>query len=502
MNTYIVSLESMNRSLVVVRILNMACKIILLCFLFTNIAVYIQPATNSPNMLEDSIDTNIPRSTQLPAQVPEVNRDFWTCNLDTGVHYEIAATLLTSGEYCHIYMQDSLIPQIGAVQAQSRCESYRDEFDTLIYPTVVELTGDPDGIIGDIDGDPCIIILISDNLSSYYSQYNEIVHTWSNECEMVYIYYNDFRILDTITHEFCHLIWFNYEFDEVHFILEGLAEYATLLCGYLESSNNESLRTSYFLENSNDPLIYFDVAARDYGNSYLFTFYLAERFGVQFLTDLVQHEDDGAYGIETALTDAGYNITFNQLYLDWITALTINELGFEDDKYGFHGLDVQIEDVTLVDALPFEIESMDVWCYASNIFELIEPADGLTIDTGDPSTGKIGLSIAYHDTEGWHVSQTISSDPIKHNITGIGLDSAYVIVTYFYASTPAGGIDFGVGIAEDIDLSISTYIAPTSPTTSNTADSNLINMQLILIGGGAIGLSVVLLFLYSKKQNH
>ena len=490
------------------RNLNLACKVFLLCFLFTNIAVSIQPTTNAPNMLEDSIDTNNSKPIFSPSQVPEVNRDFWSCNLDTGVYYEVAATLLTSGEYCHIYMQDSLIPQIGAVQAQSRCESYRDEFDTLIYPTVVELTGDPDGFIGDIDGDPRIIILISDNLFSYYSQYNEIVHTYSNECEMVYIYYNDFRILDTIAHEFCHLIWFNYEFDEVHFILEGLAEYATLQCGYLESSNNESLRTSYFLENSNDPLIYFDVAARDYGNSYLFTFYLAERFGVQFLTDLVQHEDDGAHGIETALEDAGYNITFNQLYLDWITALTINELGFEDDKYGFRGLDVQIEDVSVVDALPFQIESMDVWCYASNIFELTDPTDGFTVDTGDPSTGKIGLSIAYHDTEGWHISQTISSDPIKHNITGIGLDSAFVIVTYFYASTPAGGVDFGVGVAEDINFSISTYISPTNPggtnpTTSNTTDSNLMNyMQLIIIGVGAIGLSVVILFLYSKKRNH
>jgi len=391
-------------------------------------------------------------------------------------------------------MQDTLIQQIGVATAQSRCESYRDEFDSLIYPTVVELTGNPNGTLGDIDGDPRIVILINDNYVSYYSQYNEIEHTYSNHCEMIYIYYFNSLILDTIAHEFCHLIWFNYEFDEVHFILEGLAEYATYKCGYLESDNNESCRTNDFLQNPNDPLVYFEVAAKDYGASYLFTFYLAERFGSQFLLDLVQWEDDGAQGIETALIETGYNISFNQLYLDWITALTINELGFDNEKYGFHDLDVRIQDVSVVDILPLEMDDIEVWCYGSNIFKVINPSNGIKVETTSPSSGKVGISIAFHDATGWHVSQTISSNALSHNVSGTGLDSAYVIVTYFYESTPSGGIDFGTGIAKNIDLSISIY-NPSTETNTETGSGNIaVLLPLFIAGAGILGVSIVILF--------
>jgi hypothetical protein len=254
-------------------------------------------------------------------------------------------------------------------------------------------------------------------------------------------------------------------------------------------------------------LIYFDVAARDYGGSYLFSFYLAEQFGTQFLSDLIQHEDDGARGIETALDEAGYNITFNQLYLDWITALTINELGFDDNKYGFQNLDVKIEDITVVDDIPFVSESMDVWCYGSNIFELAESPNGFTITTGIPSSGKIGLSVAYHDVDGWHVTQEISTVEITENVHGNNIDSAYVIVTYFYASTPAGSIDFGIGVTEDISFSISDYTPPTNPDWSNTTSSitpvttPAELTQILVFGLGSLGITAAVIVLYIKKKN-
>jgi hypothetical protein len=317
---------------------------------------------------------------------------------------------------------------------------------------------------------------------------------------MIYIYYDNFLILDTIAHEFCHLIWFNYEFDEVHFLLEGLAEYATYMCGYLEPYNNESRRTSYYLEDSDDPLIYFDVAARDYGNSYLFTFYLAERFGVEFLRDLVQQQDDGALGLETALEYAGYNISFNQLYLDWVTALTIDELGFQEDKYGFHNLDVTIQDATTVTSLPLEISNLEVWCYAPIIYQLTNLTDGVTINIDAPTSGKIGVSVAYQDTEDWHITQSISSESIIKNITGISIESAYVIVSHFYADTPAGNIDFGEGIAEEIDLSISTYVGTTSSITTTTSDAVAMN-TIFFLTLGVLGICIIVMIVFSKKQS-
>ncbi len=457
---------------------------------------------STPISMNQSLLATSP-SDYTPSQTDEINRNFWAKNFDTDTHYEIESTLLASGEYCLIYMQDSIIQQVGAGVAQSNCENYRDEFDSLIYPTVVELTGNPNGTLGDIDGDPRIVILINNNYVSYYSQYNEIEYAYSNHCEMIYIYYFNGLILDTIAHEFCHLIWFNYEFDEVHFILEGLAEYATYKCGYLDADNNESCRTNDFLQNPNDPLVYFDVTAKDYGASYLFTFYLAERFGTQFLTDLVQHDDDGAQGIETALMDVGYNISFNQLYLDWITALTINELGFEDDRYGFHNLDVRIQDISVVDTLPLEIDDMEVWCYGSNIFEVTNPPDNIEVETSVPSSGKIGICVAFHDSSGWHVSQIISSNSISYHVSGTGCDSVYVIVTYFYASTPSGGIDFGTGIFENIDISISIFY-PSTGTSSETSNGDIVNfLPLFIMSSGILGVAIIMIWkssLYRSKK--
>ena len=151
-------------------------KVILIFLLLLSIVFYMSIPKSESDIAGDATSSENPIIVHSTSQVPEPNRDFIVCDFDTGTHYEIAASLLASGEHCYIYMQDSMISQIGESGAQSLCESYRTEFDTRIYQTVVDLTGNPNGTIGDIDGDPHVIILINDNPVSYYSQYNEIVH--------------------------------------------------------------------------------------------------------------------------------------------------------------------------------------------------------------------------------------------------------------------------------------------------------------------------------------
>ena len=179
----------------------------------------------------------------------------------------------------------------------------------------------------------------------------------------------------------------------------------------------------------------------------------------------------------------------------------MNEIGFEEDRYGFHNLDVKIQDIPVVTDLPFEIESMDVWCYGSNIFELTEPGNGFAIETSCPPSRKVGQSVAYHDEGGWHISQRISDDAIIENISGNGIDTAYVIVTYFFDNTPAGDIDFGIGISEEIELVISDYVhSPTNPSGANSIDTVAMNIVVLVLGGGSITLFVLVSLMYSKKR--
>ncbi len=441
--------------------------------------------TQVHSTLDTGIQTPLVGNQAISQEVGD-SRTFWILDFESSLHYEIDASLIAIGNHCYIYMQDSVVAILGEIEATSRCEMYSDEFDTTIFPNVTDLTGDPDGRIGDIDGDPKIVILLSENLMSYYSQYNEFASTYSNLCEMIYIYYNNptHIILQTIAHEFDHLIWFNYEMDEVHFVLEGIAEYSNYHAGQLAPYNNVSSRTPYFLQHPEDSLIYFNSAssggmtiAIDYGCSYLFAFYLAEQFGVDLLRDLVMNYDDGAEGIESTLQDAGHNITFNDLYLDWITAVTIDELGFASDKYGFRNMDVNIQSYTVVEDLPFVSIDLSLRCYGAQIQKITSPPDNFVVEVELPEDGTVGVSIAFEDTSGWHVVQTMYDCPIL--VSGYEINIAYVITSYLFTDTPDGSIDFGVGSLQQIDLTFREAEDTTSTSITSASSSTMVTSSII-----------------------
>ena len=396
------------------------------------------------------------------------NRSFWAYDFDENEYYFINASLLAIGVYSLVYIEDYLITTLGEAEATNRAELYRDEFDSNIYPKVTDLAGHPNGSLGDIDGDPRIYILITNNPMSCYLQSNELDVPHSNKCEMIYIYYYCYDILETIAHEFDHLIWFNNEFDEVHFLLEGLAEYASYYAGYFPN-HNLSIRAPYFINNIHDSLIYFEVESQDYGACYLFAFYLAEKYGVQFLRSLVNQTADGALGLEDSLSAAGFNITFNELYLDWMTALTINEDGFANDRFCYRDIDATIQDYTTIDTLPFEDDNLPLYCYGSKVYRIAFPPDNFVVEMTQPGNAVSGISIAYHDNFGWHVQQAQNRGTSALSLDGSSIDTAYVIVSHLFSDTPGGDIDFGSGTLESVGVSMYEAEEETSSEQSTSA---------------------------------
>jgi hypothetical protein len=431
---------------------------------------------------------------QTRAQEIGDNRSFWAYDFDAAEIYIVDAHLLAIGDHCYIYFDDLAIAIIGEETANTRAETYRDEFDTNIYARVTDLAGNPNGTLGDIDGDPRIYILVVEHRQSYYRQTNEGPGEHSNLCEMIYVCYRTANPIRTITHEFHHLVWFNYEFDEVHFILEGLAEYSTYYAGYLPD-DNMTVRVLPFLEDIHDSFIHFEVEAQDYGACYLFAFYLAEQYGVQFLRDLVQHEGDGALGLETALEDAGHNISFNELYLDWMTALTIDEQGFADGRYGFRDIDATIQDYTTIESLPFQDDNLELYCYGSNVYQFTIPPDRFSVELNVPSDSVAGISVAHRDLHGWHVQQMQNQSQAIVNVTGESITEAHVIVSYLFSETPAGDIDFGPGPQETVQILI-------SEGEETTGTNNSDQMPLMLIGGIPITIMIaaVILLLGRARQ--
>ena len=478
----------------------------LLCFgLLVCSFLLIQPIPAHPDLEKrDSIPTPTSPTCRTPTQDIGDNRSFWALNFNSMECYIVDAHLLAIGDHCYIYFDDLAISIIGGVEANARAETYRDEFDNNIYSRVIDLAGDPDGTLGDVDGDPKVYILVVEHYQSYYRQSNEVEGEYSNMCEMVYICYRTNYPVRTISHEFHHLVWFNYEFDEVHFVLEGAAEYATYYAGYVPPSN-QSVRVSYFLNDIDDSLIYFEIEPQDYGTCYLLAFYLAEQYGVQFLRDIVQHEDDGALGLETALEAAGHNITFNELYLDWMTALTIDEPGFADDRYCYRNMTAKIQDFTTIETLPYQEDSIQLYCYGSRVYQLTSPPDCFRVELSQPAADVAGLSVAYRDMHGWHVQQTQEEGTAVVQVTGESIETAHMIASYLYPETPAGDIDFGSGPRETVQILIQEWNETSdTPIPSPTPTPTTVNTNYaLLIVAGAMPLTatiIVIVLLLQKKR--
>ncbi|MFX1415758.1 MAG: hypothetical protein ACFFC0_03050 [Promethearchaeota archaeon] len=465
----------------------------ILCFGLIAISLaIIQPIPVQFNLVQDSsASVRTQRTLPVPAQEIGDNRSFWAIDYDADEFYVLDAHLLAIGNLCYIYFDDLVISIIGEDEANTRAETYRDEFDTHIYQRVTDLAGDPDGTLGDVDGDPRIYILIVEKRQSYYLQSNEIAGEHSNMCEIIYICYRTSYPVRTIVHEFHHLVWFNYEFDEVHFVLEGAAEYASYYSGYLPA-DNMTVRVQDFLEDIDDSFIYFEVEAQDYGASYLFAFYLAEQYGVQLLRDIVQHADDGAVGLETALDAAGYNISFSELYLDWMTALVIDEQGFAGNRYCLGDIDATIQDYTTIDSLPFREDNVPLYCYGSKVYQITSPPDEFSVEMSQPSQGVAGLSVAYRDAHGWHVQQMQNQGRAVLYVSGDSIVTAHIVASYLFAEAPAGNIDFGSGTQETVQVLV--YEGEERPNTT-------IPVPFIIAGGVCLTAvcSVLVLFLRRRE---
>ncbi len=435
-------------------------------------------------------------------------RNFWTYDFDNQLFYEISAKLLAVGEHGYVFMEDSCITELGEAAATEQTEGIRDEFDSVIYPRVTDLSGHPDGSLGDIDGDPHIVILLSRS-ANYYSERNELDFPYSNMCEMVYLYYRTW-MLPTIAHEFQHLIWFNNEWDEPHFLLEGLSQYAEYYAGYLAPYDNIGPWVPHFLQHPEDSLLYWNMFGSpglpmtiDYGGAYLFAFYIAEHYGEDILRDLITEPADGAHGVETVLQAAGYDITFNELYLNWITAVTIDELGFGDNLYGFEGLDARINQYDTVNEPSLLNDTISLRYYGIHIHRLQSPPDNFTVQIKKVSNHTIGISLALHDAQGWHIYQNLHDEAdttVTDTFTGSSADVAYLITSYMQNQTPTvvKASSYGHGPLTEIEISI---LGDSTPPTPGNGTSLGIIISLSVFCGVCLVIVITMVIMQKKSSD-
>ncbi|KXH74028.1 MAG: hypothetical protein AM326_10185 [Candidatus Thorarchaeota archaeon SMTZ-45] len=381
-------------------------------------------------------------------------RVFWTplSQPESTELSELNATLLAVGDSCYVYMANESIDILGESAAVSKCSQLGQIFDDVIYPKAVELAGSPDGHLGDIDGDPRVTLFLAPLVRymgnaylGFHVPWNECPFPFSNRREMVYIEAErDFDETVCITiHEFNHLIWDNYETDEADFLMEGLANLAIDYTGYWYYITDAVTTTyTYHPEVS---LLHFNrfygrLWDASYGQAYLFVTYLAERFGMSAVRDLVSICEDGPAAVEIALTNAGYDLTFNDVYLDFITACVLDNIEIEDGIYGFESWNYTIQSyTTLPSNYPIIRENVKHYHYGFNVYRLFALPDNFTINIEKLRPYAMGVVVAMRNSSGWYVFQSqfhSTSGAISKYIQSNGAEEAYVITTLMSDETP------------------------------------------------------------------
>jgi hypothetical protein len=254
----------------------------------------------------------------------------------------IAATLLAKSEHAYFYVDDALEVD------QSSAQEAADDFEASVWPAVTGVFGTPAS--PGVDGDPRIIILQADlggAVGGYFSPddgFLRSVRPLSNEAEMLYmdrtLRLGGSAFSVVLAHELQHLIHANVDANEEAWINEGISEASSGLVGGALSS------VSAF---AGQPDIQLNAwgsedSSAHYGAGAAFARYLAHRFGGdQQLGAIIHEQGDGAQGIDEFLATVAPELTFRDVFADWITA---NALDRVEGPYSNPGepIDVRVED--------------------------------------------------------------------------------------------------------------------------------------------------------------
>lgn len=386
---------------------------------------------------------------------------------------QLRATLLSVGSYCYVYVANTSIELLGEETAITKCDELKQIFDDVIYPKAVELAGHPDGYLGDIDGDPKLTLFLAPlvrNMGSAYLGFHnsrdEFPGPYSNEREMIYLDAEK-NLNETVCitiHEFNHMIWDNYEIDEADFLMEGLANFAIDYTGYWYYITDAV--TTTFTYHPEVSLLHFNrfysqYWDASYGQAYLFVTYLAERFGIDTVKSLVTISEDGPVAVEIALASAGYEVSFNEVYLDFITACVLDMSGIENGVYGFESANYTTQRYTILgNNYPIIKEDITHYHYGFHVNRLAAPVDNLTIEIENPYPYALGIVVAIRDDNGWSVTQSLRYSTVgefTEYISGMSVEEVYVITSLMSQETPTDYEDvFALSEipSENLDLSI------------------------------------------------
>lgn len=361
-------------------------------------------------------------SSALAAELGETITFFVDSNYDKDSRTELTATLRKISDRAYFYVEDEYWETLSGAQQNTYTDYLNDvarEFDRTTYSAVRYVFGSE--WKPGIDNDERITILLSrlaSNFGGYFNGKDEVSKTrnsTSNEREMFYINATQIAnplINSLLAHEFQHLISWNYKENE-HWIVDEIwlnelrSEYAPTAAGYDSEyvGTNLERRVDDFLANPFDSLTEWVGGRYDYPSVNLFGHYLAEQFGEEVFSHMLENSRVGIYSVEQALDDMGFNFNFSQIFNNWSVANYLNNSSLSDGRYGYK--DPYLKGAVQVSPITYSIVSTSIINIAQNIkdwtpylYRFINKQDSGTIAKDleiefEGSTNRGGFNVIY-----------------------------------------------------------------------------------------------------------
>lgn len=346
---------------------------------------------------------------------PGTVRTFWISNTDLDTLNEVEFKLLGVSEYAYFWFDTDRDPDPAQVQAAM------DGFDALV-PQVRAIFG-AEHPLG-IDGDPRINILhpaatkvcnVTEEiahqctLGGYFWGVNQFPaeYIWfSNEHEGLIMNYDGYVLggenyLDTLTHEYRHLVEFWYRDTEETWEAEGQAVLAEDLLGFRGA--NISFANTYMSDPDIQLNTWVSGSSRSifhYGYGYVINRYFYDRFGEDFFKTWATYPEGGFAGIDQLFAELGMDVTAEQVWLDFLVSLVLFNRDNAPDLYRFapdFAAELDPVGTLTIGAPPRTIED-EVRQYGADIYRIVSDKDMTVTFTGstlNPILGRVPPSGQY-----------------------------------------------------------------------------------------------------------
>ena len=318
----------------------------------------------------------------LADELGDTDNFFVDSNYDWQGREQVTATLREISDTAYFYVEDEYWDSLSG-QQQNLYLDYLDgaarEFDRTTYPSIRYIFGSE--WKPGIDDDDRVIILLThlkSNAGGYFNSKDEFFKSQladSNEREMFYL--NATQVANSLfdsflAHEFQHLINWNqkerrYGVIEEVWLNELRSEYAPTIAGYDSGyvGTNLERRVDDFLAQPFDSLTEWKGDRYDYPSVNLFGHYLADQFGEDIFTYMMDTNKVGINSIEEALRDKGYNFTFSQVFNNWTVANYLNDSSLSDGRYAYEN--PFLKGVIQVSPIHYSIVSTSIINIAQNV---------------------------------------------------------------------------------------------------------------------------------------